>query len=107
MNFTVEELQNDLKALPNWLLVDSLPANNENEEPNTEQLIVPLIEILSLATAISLLIKITARIEGIVDAVDKLADLAEFKPADDKKSEQSQSTTEKIDDQTMKILEKV
>ncbi|CAL5382321.1 unnamed protein product [Camellia sinensis] len=107
MNFTVEELQNDLKALPNWLLVDSLPANNENEEPNTEQLIVPLIEILSLATAISLLIEITARIEGIVDAIDKLADLAEFKPADDKKSEQSQSTTEKIDDQTMKILEKV
>ncbi|CAL5331852.1 hypothetical protein CsSME_00013069 [Camellia sinensis var. sinensis] len=102
MNFAVQELQNDLKALPNWLLLDSLPANNEKEEPNTEQLIVPLTEILPLATAISLLIEITARIEGIVDVVDKLADLAEFKPEDDKKSEQK-----KIDDQTMKILEKI
>lgn len=99
MNFAVQELQNALKSLPNQLL----QIGAKGEQTTT----VPLIDILPLATAIFLLIEIAARIEGIVDAVDELADLAEFKPAIDEQSKQSQSTSDKTDDDTMKALQKV
>lgn len=99
MNFAVQELQNALKSLPNQLL----QIGAKGEQTTT----VPLIDILPLATAIFLLFEIAARIEGIVDAVDELADLAEFKPAIDEQSKQSQSTSDKTDDDTMKALQKV
>ncbi|XP_052192058.1 aluminum-activated malate transporter 10 [Diospyros lotus] len=107
MNFAVQELQNALKSLPIQLLFPTISANNATAETTTEQFAVPLIKILPLATAMSLLIEIAARIEGIVDQVDELADLAEFKPAADNKSKQGQSAIENIDDETMKILQKV
>ena len=107
MNFAVQELQNALKSLPIQLLFPTLSANNATAETTIEQFAVPLIKILPLATAMSLLIEIAARIEGIVDEVDELADLAEFKPAEENKSKQGQSAIENIDDETMKILQKV
>lgn len=96
MNFAVQELQNALKSLPNQLL--QIDAKGEQ---TIKQFTVPLMEILPVATAISLLIEIALRIEGIVDAVDELADLAEFKPAIDEQSKQSQSTSDKADDDTI------
>ncbi|XP_058223664.1 aluminum-activated malate transporter 10-like [Rhododendron vialii] len=102
MNFAVQELQNALKSLPNQQL--QIGATGEQ---TTTEFIVPLIDILPLATAIFLLIEIAARIKGIVDAVDELADLAEFKPEIDEQSKQSQSTSDKTDDVTMKALQKV
>ncbi|KAH7864225.1 hypothetical protein Vadar_027208 [Vaccinium darrowii] len=100
MNFAVQELQNALKSLPNQLL--QIDAKGEQ---TTKQFTVPLMEILPVATAISLLIEIALRIEGIVDAVDELADLAEFKPAIDEQSKQSQSTSDKADDDTIEAFQ--
>ncbi|XAR62944.1 hypothetical protein NMG60_11022695 [Bertholletia excelsa] len=106
MNYTVQELQNALKSLPNEILLPPALTDDSKGEPTTKS-IITMIEILPLATTISLLIRTAARIEAIVDAVDELADLAEFKPATDRKSQQSQSATSKRDDETMKILQKV
>ncbi|PSS23521.1 Aluminum-activated malate transporter like [Actinidia chinensis var. chinensis] len=107
MNFAVQELQNALKALPNQLISPHGSVNDAKGDTTSKQFIVPVIEIVPLATTISLLSEIAARIEGIVDAVDDLADLAGFKPATDNKSKQSQCTTDIIDDETMKVLQKV
>ncbi|GFY90198.1 aluminum activated malate transporter family protein [Actinidia rufa] len=103
MNFAAQELQNALKSLPNLLILPLPLENNERGEPST----VNLVEILPLATAISLLIEIAARIERIADEVDELATLAEFSPASDEKSQKSQSNTDKIDDATTKTFQKV
>ncbi|PSS03924.1 Aluminum-activated malate transporter like [Actinidia chinensis var. chinensis] len=107
MNFAVQELQNALKALPNQLISPHGSANDTKVETTSKQFIVPVIEIVPLATTISLLSEIAARIEGIVDAVEDLADLAEFKPATDNKPKQSQCVMDKTDDETMKVLQKV
>lgn len=98
MNFAVQELQNALKSLPDQQL-----GIGAKREQTTTEFIVPLIDILPFATAISLLIEISARIKGIVD---ELAELAEFKPAIDEQIKQSH-TSDKTDDDTMKVLQKV
>ncbi|XP_010274139.1 PREDICTED: aluminum-activated malate transporter 10-like [Nelumbo nucifera] len=60
LNKAVEDVQNALKSIPNYS--------------------IPLMEVLPLNTVASLLIKIVARIQLLVDEVDKLANLAGFKP---------------------------
>ncbi|CAL5015399.1 unnamed protein product [Urochloa decumbens] len=64
MGDAVRELQDDLRALP----------------PST---LLMLDEAAQLFTVTSLLIEVSARIEGVVDAVDTLARLANFRPEDD------------------------
>ncbi|KAK3036069.1 hypothetical protein RJ639_029822 [Escallonia herrerae] len=92
MNFTVEELQSALKSLPYQLALFTSPAleasNNGKDEAPTEPSKVPLLEILPVTTVASLLIEIAARIEGIVEEVDELANQAEFKPASKKGSKE-------------------
>ncbi|GAV71133.1 ALMT domain-containing protein [Cephalotus follicularis] len=95
MNFAVQELQKTLKTLPNHhIMRPPLTTQTTDDAPSggpiTEPIVPTLIEILPLATLVSLLIENAARIEGIADAVDELAGLAEFQPAIDKKTNQSQ-----------------
>ncbi|KAL6998636.1 hypothetical protein U1Q18_049183, partial [Sarracenia purpurea var. burkii] len=62
--------------------------------------------ILPLATAISLLTEISARIERISNDVDELASLAEFNTASDEKSQKKQpNSVDKGEDETMKTLQ--
>ncbi|EXC07933.1 Aluminum-activated malate transporter 10 [Morus notabilis] len=103
MNSRVQGLRNELKFLPS-LVTPETPkeAGNVQDSKKTKENSVglasaSLMEIVPLATLTSLLIENAARIEGIVDAVEELADLAQFKPvADD----------EHIEDETMKTLQR-
>lgn len=94
MNSAVQELQNVMKSLQNQLVLSPLmeneASNNDQGERITKQNMLPLIEILPVATVASLLIEIAARIEGIVDEVDELAVKAEFKINDKKRSKQNE-----------------
>ncbi|XP_062186022.1 aluminum-activated malate transporter 10-like [Phragmites australis] len=63
----VQEVQANLRALPANLLMDAA----------------------QLFTVTSLLINVSTRVEGVVDAVDTLASLAAFKAADDEKPAES------------------
>lgn len=93
MNLAVQELKNSLISLPNLdIITNPLPAE-ANLEPITKITIPPFMEILPLATLVSLLIENATKIEGIVNAVEELAVLGEFKPVTDKKPKCNQSTT--------------
>ncbi|KAF0934312.1 hypothetical protein E2562_024801 [Oryza meyeriana var. granulata] len=69
MNTAVHELQGDLRALPPVLALE--PAE------------MSLMDAMPLFTVASLLIEISARTEGVVDAVETLATLANFKQVED------------------------
>lgn len=69
-------------------------------------------DIVPLVTLASLLTEIASRIEGVVDAVEELATLAEFKPMPNDKTEENQTTNKVVPDQhkeeeTMKTLQRV
>ncbi|KAG8065828.1 hypothetical protein GUJ93_ZPchr0004g38530 [Zizania palustris] len=68
MNTAVQELQSEVRELP------SKVAEEESAQ---------LMDAVQLFTVTSLLIEVSARIEGVVDAVDTLATLAAFRSADD------------------------
>lgn len=75
MNDAVEEVHRTLKALQ--------PDSDQSKGEEREQVIattetVKILEALPLISAVSLLIEISVRIEGIVDAVEDLANLADF-----------------------------
>ncbi|KAL5208068.1 hypothetical protein ABZP36_032503 [Zizania latifolia] len=78
MNTAVQELQGDLRALPPILAAESAAE-------------MSLMDAMPLFTVASLLIEISARVEGVADAVDTLASLANFKLVeaddDDKKGQ--------------------
>uniref|UniRef100_A0ACD5YSI5 Uncharacterized protein n=1 Tax=Avena sativa TaxID=4498 RepID=A0ACD5YSI5_AVESA len=71
MDTAVHELQDDLRELPFSLARE--PGESETS----------LIDAMPLFTVASLLTEISARIEGVVDAVDVMATAAGFKQADD------------------------
>lgn len=116
MNTAVEELQNELKSLPGLLIPPpglgaKTPRNDKGEQILTATPI-PLVEVIPLATFVSLLTEIAARVEGIVDAVEELESLAEFKPAVDDKPKENQlnnitSPDQQKDEETMEVLQKV
>ncbi|CAN6276622.1 unnamed protein product [Urochloa humidicola] len=80
MSAAVRELRDELRALP----LDEAAA-------------APMADAARLFTVTSLLIEVSARIEGVVDAVDTLARLANFRPAadDDEKPATESATTMK------------
>lgn len=98
MNFLVQDLQNALKSLQNPSVstteVTAAASGSGTGEPNTKPHIIPLMEIVPLITAASLLIEIAARVEGIVEAITQLASQAEFEP---KKRSQSHNNGESQD----------
>ena len=73
MNAAVEELQADLRTLPSSLL---LAAEATAEEPAAPTMV--MVGAAQLFTIASLLVEVSVRIEGVVDAVDTLANLAGF-----------------------------
>ncbi|GMY09031.1 aluminum-activated malate transporter 10-like [Fagus crenata] len=87
INLAVLELQDSLKSVPNSPIeptVTTLKApnpNDANREPITKTVIPSIMDISPLACFVYLLIEIVARIEGIIEAFDQLASLAELKLA--------------------------
>ncbi|KAG8071819.1 hypothetical protein GUJ93_ZPchr0006g41592 [Zizania palustris] len=69
MNTAVQELQGDLRVLSPILAAETAEMS--------------LMDVMPLFTVASLLIEISARVEGIADAVDTLASLANFKQEKD------------------------
>ena len=115
MNFAVQKLQDSLNSVPNSFIgptVSTLQAPNEaNREIIPKTTIPSLMDVFPMASLVYLLIQIAARIEGIADAVDQLAGLAEFKLAMDENSKQKKSTNKSTSDnqdhETMKTSPKV
>ncbi|GLT79794.1 hypothetical protein SLA2020_512690 [Shorea laevis] len=85
MNFAIQELQDALKSHTNpYMAPELLTAEGPGDasgELVTKSGTPLLLEIIPLATTVSLLIEIAARIGGVVDAVEELTCLTEFKPA--------------------------
>ncbi|KAL0712273.1 hypothetical protein Bca4012_019251 [Brassica carinata] len=83
MNSAVEELRETLKTVP-------VETNKPEEEvPNNKEdrtMSMSLHEVLPVATLVSLLIENAARIQTTVEAVDELANLADFKQDSKKKT---------------------
>ena len=115
MNFAVQKLQDSLNSVPNSFIgptVSTLQAPNEaNREIIPKTTIPSLMDVFPMASLVYLLIQIAARIEGIADAVDQLAGLAEFKLAMDENSKEkkstNKSTSDNLDHETMKTSPKV
>ncbi|KAG7025310.1 Aluminum-activated malate transporter 10, partial [Cucurbita argyrosperma subsp. argyrosperma] len=76
MNIAVQELQAAIASFP------STQTANEEHEAAT---IPPLMELLPLATLVSLLIETASRIEHVVNAVETLANVANFDSEEEKK----------------------
>ncbi|XP_058085586.1 aluminum-activated malate transporter 10-like [Magnolia sinica] len=86
MNGAVEDLRSSLKSLPDQVPPTLLPPSieaMEEETPCISTTKVPLTEVMPLVVLTSLLIEIAGRIQGVVDGVNELAALANFKPAVD------------------------
>lgn len=115
MTYAVEELQNAMKSIPDHLIENptSLNLSETSEKDHTAEITILPLQILSLATTVSMLIQGAAKIEEIVDAVDQFADLANFKPVTDKKPNHTYPQSNKThisnnqDHQTMKASAEV
>ncbi|XP_058085640.1 aluminum-activated malate transporter 10-like [Magnolia sinica] len=84
MNCAVEDLRNALDSLPHQLPLPLPPPSIEamkEKNPCIWTINMPLTEVMPLVVVTSLLIEIAGRIQGVVDAVNELAILANFKPA--------------------------
>lgn len=114
MIFEVEGFQNALKSLPCEIALplstpeNSIDTNDETiENPNQ----ATLLEVLPLGMLATLLIEIVARIEEVVQEVDKLANMADFKIHQEKKLQEFQpdenNQTNTQGQETMKAIELV
>jgi hypothetical protein len=110
MGAAVEELQADLRTLPSSLLLAAeATAAAEPAAPTT----MVMVGAAQLFTIASLLVEVSVRIEGVVDAVDTLANLAGFdlesagdeneKPAEPAKNVTEQSEGNNDGSTTMKM----
>ncbi|CAA2958839.1 aluminum-activated malate transporter 10 [Olea europaea subsp. europaea] len=112
MNNAVQELQGALESLSEQPIIgDSKHSTEEGDESST---IVPLMEIVPIVSMSTLLIEVAARIEKSVEAVNELANKAEFEEESTKKSKQSQNQQNpkqpsqgNQEDTTMKTLQNV
>ncbi|CAI9764135.1 unnamed protein product [Fraxinus pennsylvanica] len=112
MNNAVQELQGALKSLSKQPIIGD--SKHSTEEGNKSTTIVPLTEIVPILSISTLLIEVAARIEKSVEAVNELANKAEFEEDSTKKSKQSQNQKNpnqpspgNQEDTTMKTLQKV
>ncbi|KAF9687943.1 hypothetical protein SADUNF_Sadunf02G0145700 [Salix dunnii] len=97
MQYAVLELENTLKSLPNWLVaIQSSTSNVDAKAEPIRKIATPssVMDILPLATLVSMLTETAARIKEIADEVCELAKLADFKPSKIKKANQSQSSNQ-------------
>lgn len=92
MNLAVQDLQDALRSLPSQL---------QEKAQGQNVATMPLMEVLPVITVASLLTEISVRIEGVVDAVDSLRELAGFKPVSDDKPEKASTSN----DETKKTIE--
>ena len=76
MNIAVQELQ---------AAIASFPSTQTAIEEHEAATIPPLMELLPLATLVSLLIETASRIEHVVNAVETLANVANFDSEEEKK----------------------
>ncbi|KAI5601199.1 hypothetical protein BDE02_01G076700 [Populus trichocarpa] len=113
MRSTVQDLQNELNFLPKLLSPPEVlhPESKETEETTST---THLLEVIPVVTFASLMIEISSRIQAIVETVEELAELAEFKGEVQDKDKQNQPNTNRIvasqlndDQQTLKALERV
>lgn len=102
MNFAVEELVDALTSLPTTHFIatttgeESTKAKAEGVEGSEHP--SPIMEVLPLVKVVSLMVEIATRIGGVVNAVEELARLAEFKAAKDGKPKQNQPTDKLVSD---------
>lgn len=97
MQFAVLKLENAMKSLPNHLV--ATPSSTSDGDAKAEPIRKTdtpssVMEILPLATLVSMLTETAARIKEIADEVNELAKLADFKPPNTKKASQSQSSNQ-------------
>ncbi|KAG5249483.1 aluminum-activated malate transporter [Salix suchowensis] len=113
MSDAVQDLQNEIKSLPNLLRPAELllPKSKETEKTASP---IYLLEVIPVVILVSLLIETSSRIQDIVKTVEELANAAEFKAEDDDKAKQNQANMNRIvpsqqddDRQTEKALERV
>lgn len=93
MNSAVEDLQTTLKSLSTQLISHPLTVVEVKDNPiisTTTEITVPFIDVIPIVTLSSLLIEITTRIEKIVEAVDELSRMANFKLATEHKKQNHQ-----------------
>lgn len=108
MKNAVHELQNAFASLPNHLTQTTASSPIESTEGKKNSNIsiadgVALMEAMPLMTIASLLIEISARIQGVVDAVGTLATLAHFEGIRNEKS----SSKVQAEEQEDKALQEV
>ncbi|CAA7040631.1 unnamed protein product [Microthlaspi erraticum] len=101
MNSAVQELQETLKSVP---IKTNKPEEEEEEVPSEEDnnkgedseedmtMSMSLHDILPVATLVALLIENAARIQTTVEAVDELANLADFEQDSKKKTGENSNT---------------
>ncbi|XP_062221029.1 aluminum-activated malate transporter 10-like [Phragmites australis] len=83
MNTAVHELQGEMRTLPSMLTVKLAETTS-------------LMDTMPLFTVASLLVEISARIDGVIDAADALATLANFKQVDNDDDDKKRETEMKV-----------
>ncbi|WVY97649.1 hypothetical protein V8G54_029800 [Vigna mungo] len=114
MNSAAQELRSLLSSYPN-LVNAKRSAQTEtalSDIPQAAKVEIPLMQIIQVVTVASLLIEIVARVEGIVETVEELSDLANFQPEMCVKSKQHSpdskiSPDQQIDEETDRTLQMV
>lgn len=86
LNDSVQLLHENLKSLSTLLIQEEVLQSKTNENEHKETVLtISLMDVIPLVSFASLLIEIAGRVEGLVEAVEDLAKLADFKPAVDEK----------------------
>ncbi|KAJ6393458.1 hypothetical protein OIU77_022833 [Salix suchowensis] len=113
MSSAVQDLQNEIKSLPKLLSPPEV-LHPESKQTDDTTSTIHLLDVIPVVTLASLMIEISSRIQAIVETVEELAELAEFKGEVLEKEKQNQPNINRIvasqlndDQQTVKALERV
>ncbi|KAL2325248.1 hypothetical protein Fmac_024306 [Flemingia macrophylla] len=101
MNSAAQEMRSLLNSYPSLVNPPDAKRSTQTETASPDddaaaKIEIPLMEIIQVVTVASLLNEIVTRVEGIVEAVEELSDLAEFKSEMCVKSKQQHSADSKI-----------